>query len=258
MLRFLFSVLFFSLILPGDQTQELPIGFTPKEWQNRDVIKQWGNRTDPPPGPVRNVAEYDPMQGVLIRYPFGISTSVIREMAEDVIVYCLVSSSSQNSAYNSMNNADVNMDNVEFILGSTQTLTNIDIKEPGTVAGLWNTHRSDMTRSGYYLSSVDALSTGDDIENYEFALYDAYPNPFNPSTTIGYEVPYSMFISLNVYDISGRLVKKLDNGFKNTGIHSIVWDGKDNFGNTVSNGLYIYRLDSDADISISNKIIFMK
>ena len=121
MLRILFSVVFFSLTLSEDQTQELPIGFTPEEWQNRDVIKQWGNRTDPPPGPVRNVAEYDPMQGVLIRYPFGISTSIIREMAEDVIVYCLVSSSQQNTAYNSMNNADVDMNNVEFILGSTDS-----------------------------------------------------------------------------------------------------------------------------------------
>ena len=147
---------------------------------------------------------------------------------------------------------------LEFILGSTQTLTNIDIKETGNVTGLWNTHRADMQRSGYYLSTVNALSVGDDIENYEFALYDAYPNPFNPSTTIGYEVPYSMLISLNVYDISGRLVRKLDNGFKNTGIHSVIWDGKDNFGNTVSNGLYVYRLDSDSNISISNKIIFMK
>ena len=147
---------------------------------------------------------------------------------------------------------------LEFILGSTQTLTNIDIKENGNIDGLWNTHRADMARSGYYLSSVDALNIGDDIENYQFLLYNAYPNPFNPSTTIGYELPYAMSISLNVYDISGRLVRKLDNGFKNLGIHYVIWDGKDNFGNTISNGLYIYRLDSDADISISNKIIFMK
>ena len=61
------------------------------------------------------------MQGVLIRYPFGISTSLIREMSEDVIIYCLVSSWSENSAYNSMDNANVNMDNVEFIIGSTDS-----------------------------------------------------------------------------------------------------------------------------------------
>ena len=101
--------------------KELPIGFTESELKNKHLIGLNVRETDPPPGPVRNIAEYEPMQGVLIRYPFGISTSLIREMAEDVIIYCLVSSSSQNSAYNSMNNAGVDMNNVEFITGSTDS-----------------------------------------------------------------------------------------------------------------------------------------
>ena len=70
---------------------ELPIGFTPEEWENRHLIDEMGYRTDPPQAPIRNIAEYEPMQGVLIRYPFGISTTLIRAMAEDVTVYCLVS-----------------------------------------------------------------------------------------------------------------------------------------------------------------------
>ena len=84
---------------------------------------------------------------------------------------------------------------LELIIGSTQTLTNIDIKEAGNVDGMWNTHRANMARTGYFKSTVEALSVNDGIQDYEFALYDAYPNPFNPSTTIGYEVPYSMSIS---------------------------------------------------------------
>ena len=102
-------------------SSELPIGFTEDEWNNRHLINEMGRETDPPIGPVRNIAEYEPMQGALIRYPFGISTSIIREIAEDVKVYCLVSSGLQNSAYNSMNSASVNMDNVEFILGGTDS-----------------------------------------------------------------------------------------------------------------------------------------
>ena len=147
---------------------------------------------------------------------------------------------------------------LELIMGSTQTLTNIDIKEAGNIDGMWSTHRANMARTGYYKSEVEALSVNDDIQDYEFALYDAYPNPFNPSTTIGYELPSTMFISLNIYDISGRLVRKLDSGVKNIGIHSMVWDGKDNFGNIVSNGLYIYKLETSQMSAISNKIIFMK
>jgi agmatine deiminase len=80
-----------------------------------------GRETDPPPGPIRNIAEYERMEGVLIRYPFGISTAVIAEMSEDVTVYCLVSSSQQNSANSSMENGGVNMGNVVYVTGSTDS-----------------------------------------------------------------------------------------------------------------------------------------
>ena len=106
-----------SVLISG----ELPKGLTNWELQNMHIIDEMRVRTDPPPGPIRNIAEFEPMQGVLIRYPFGISTSIIREMAEDVIIYCLVSSNNQTNAYNSMNNAGVDMNNVEFVLGSTNS-----------------------------------------------------------------------------------------------------------------------------------------
>jgi len=117
----MFRRLIITIFFTGVLFAELPIGFTEEEWNNRHLIQEMGHRTDPPPAPVRNIAEFEPMDGVLIRYPFGISTSIIREMAEDVTIYCLVSSGLQNNAYNSMNDAAVNMDNVEFILGSTDS-----------------------------------------------------------------------------------------------------------------------------------------
>ena len=109
MIKILLLVLLNSALFSFD---ELPIGFTKSEWANRHLIQDMGRETDPPIGPIRNIAEYEPMQGALIRYPFGISTSIIQEIAEDLKVYCLVSSGLQNSAFNSMNNAGVDMDNV--------------------------------------------------------------------------------------------------------------------------------------------------
>ena len=147
---------------------------------------------------------------------------------------------------------------LEILIGSTQTLVSIDIKESGSADGYWNTHRSNMHRDGHFVSSEDALGVDDEIYDYQFALNKAFPNPFNPSTTIGFEIPHSMGVSLNVYDISGRLVKVLINEIRHRGIHSIVWDGTDNSGVSVSNGLYVYKLTSDQNISLSNKIIFMK
>ena len=119
MYKKIFILVLFSLNLFA--VEELPIGFTPQELLQKDMIGANSRDTDPPEGPVRNIAEYERMEGVLIRYPFGISTSIISEMAEDVTIYCLVSSSLQNSAYNSMSNAGVNMNNVEFITGSTDS-----------------------------------------------------------------------------------------------------------------------------------------
>jgi len=108
-------------ILLSDSIEELPIGFSLEELEKKHLIGLNSRETDPPAPPVRNIAEYERMEGVLIRYPLGISTSIIREMAEDVTIYCLVSSSLQNSAYNSMNSAGVDMNNVEFVIGSTDS-----------------------------------------------------------------------------------------------------------------------------------------
>ena len=117
-ITFIFIV---NLFAENSNDGELPQGLTKEEKTKLHIIHEMGRETDPPQFPIRNIAEFERMQGVLIRYPFGISTSLIREMAEDVVIYCLVSSGSQSSAYNSMNNAGVDMNNVEFILGSTDS-----------------------------------------------------------------------------------------------------------------------------------------
>ena len=92
MIKIILTYFYLSLLF----TSELPIGFTTEELENKYLIDEMGSRTEPPQGPIRNIAEYEPMQGVLIRYPFGISSSLIAAMAEDVKIYCLVSSNSQN------------------------------------------------------------------------------------------------------------------------------------------------------------------
>ena len=178
MINLILTGLFLTLSMGSELIQEeLPIGFTPSEWENRHIINDMGHRTDPPPGPVRNIAEYEPMQGVLIRYPFGISTSLISEMSEDVTIYCLVSSSQQNSAYNSMNSGNVNMENVEFILGSTDSYWTRDYGpwwvvdgngDMGIVDFTYNRPRPNDNNAPYKVSehldvpyySADFISTG--------------------------------------------------------------------------------------------------
>ncbi len=76
------------------------------------------------------------------------------------------------------------------------------------------------------------------------ALYSNYPNPFNPTTTIHYDLPAEMKVKLSIYNISGQLVKRLVADQQVAGRYSVEWNGTDENGNTLSSGAYIYRLDA--------------
>lgn len=78
-----------------------------------------------------------------------------------------------------------------------------------------------------------------------YELRQNYPNPFNASTTITYTVPKGGDggIYLDVFDITGRKVRTLDSGFKTVGTYEVLWDGTDDSGRLLANGVYIYRLE---------------
>ena len=76
-----------------------------------------------------------------------------------------------------------------------------------------------------------------------FALYQNTPNPFNPATTIRYDVPTGGGrVRIDIYDVSGRLVRTLVDGAESPGEKSVVWDGTDDRGIAVSTGVSFYRL----------------
>jgi hypothetical protein len=78
----------------------------------------------------------------------------------------------------------------------------------------------------------------------DYRLEQNYPNPFNPNTTIQYTIPINRKVSIKVYNITGQLVRTLvDNELVNAGTHSVVWNGKNEFGRTVSTGMYLYSLE---------------
>ncbi len=78
--------------------------------------------TDPPEGEIRNVGEFDPMQGVLVRYPFGIPIELVKEMADDATVITLVANASQQQTVTTQyQNNNVNLDNCEFLIAQTDS-----------------------------------------------------------------------------------------------------------------------------------------
>ena len=77
--------------------------------------------TPPPTEAPRFVAEFEPMQGVTIRYPLGIPLSLVKSLAENCQVYCIVSQYQQSSARSSFNNAGVNLDRVTFVIANSDS-----------------------------------------------------------------------------------------------------------------------------------------
>lgn len=92
-------------------------------------------------------------------------------------------------------------------------------------------------------TSITAVTDLPDNIPLQFELYPNYPNPFNPSTTISFDLNIANNISLIVYDAMGREIKRLtDYEFFYPGKHQIVWDGKNNSNQSVSSGVYYYKL----------------
>ncbi len=93
--------------------------------------------------------------------------------------------------------------------------------------------------------------------NYDYHLFPNYPNPFNPTTTIKYNIPKTSNVVLKIYNLIGQEIATLVNEKQNAGEKSVIWNGKDHSGQRVSSGVYIYQLKAD-DYTKNRKMIFMK
>ena len=88
-------------------------------------------------------------------------------------------------------------------------------------------------------------------------LHDAYPNPFNPITTIKYDIPYDNFVNLSIFNLAGEKIKTLLNERKKPGLRSVQWDAKNDLGQPVSAGMYIYTIQM-GDFRQTKKMVFLK
>ena len=91
----------------------------------------------------------------------------------------------------------------------------------------------------------------------ELAVMSNYPNPFNPSTTISFSIPNAGRAQLSVYSITGQKIRTLLSGPMTAGMHSVIWDGKDDEGKPTSSGVYLAHLRVGKTVSC-HKMLFMK
>lgn len=108
-----------------------------------------------------------------------------------------------------------------------------------------------------YFLVTEASSGSDDPVVPALSTLQAYPNPFNPSTTIAFSMASPGSAQVKIYNLKGQLLRTLWDGDLSSGEHSFVWDATDDGGRALASGLYLCRLDCGGRM-ITRKLVLMK
>ena len=104
---------------------------------------------------------------------------------------------------------------------------------------------------------VAILTIDEDVLPEDFALHQNYPNPFNPTTQIQYDLPEDQFVTIAIYDVIGRNVRTLMNANQTAGYHTIHWDARNDMGEGISAGMYIYTIQA-GEFRATKKMVLLK
>ncbi len=114
-------------------------------------------------------------------------------------------------------------------------------------------NRSDLTN----WSEAEISGVGDSSLPQRVALYPAAPNPFNPATTISFDLPRDQHVRLAVYSIDGHLVTELVNEVRGAGTNHCLWRGTNHAGQRVASGTYVYRMETEG-FTDSGRLMLLK
>jgi len=138
-------------------------------------------------------------------------------------------------------------DTATIFLSKTEPLVQVpdSLLDDTQPAGLWT------ARYKWVITTTNVREREPSLPS-AFQLYPNFPNPFNPATTISYDIPEASFVSLKVFDINGREVRAIFNGFQEAGKYEITFDAS-----TLASGVYVYKLEA-GKFSASGRMILNK
>lgn len=140
----------------------------------------------------------------------------------------------------------------ELLVGSP-ALTFVDTPPSSGTYYYWVADVDAAGRSTFHGPVIASLITAPD----QFRLVQNKPNPFNPQTTIEYDLPRKSHVAIRIYDMLGREVRTLVDAMQPAGFHQIVWNGRDQTGNTLGSGVYLYTMTAGA-FTESKKMLLLK
>jgi hypothetical protein len=131
------------------------------------------------------------------------------------------------------------------------------------IENIWDLDMSGVVNDGYpYLWYQDGDATSLDVSDAPvlpdgFVMHKNYPNPFNPTTTITYDLPDQAKVTLGIFDLLGKKIKTLVNQSQDAGNKTAVWDGTDDLGRQVSAGVYLYQIQA-GEFTQTRKMLLLK
>jgi len=109
----------------------------------------------------------------------------------------------------------------------------------------------------YFYSNLVGVDNTSETLPQKFTLEQNFPNPFNPFTTLRYDLPEDALVNITIYDMLGRKVKTLVNTTQDAGFKSVIWDATNNQGRPASAGVYLYNLQAGEFVK-TKKMVLLK
>lgn len=141
--------------------------------------------------------------------------------------------------------------------GTVNETRNYEYQDNRLKAGMYKYRLKQVDYNGnfeyFYPANTESVTIA---EPFEFSLSQNYPNPSNPLSRIDYALPFAGHVNLTVFDVTGKVVKELVNGYQNSDFHTVLFDGS-----SISSGIYFYRITLTTDnaaISRTMKMVLVK
>ena len=118
-------------------------------------------------------------------------------------------------------------------------------------------NKAQLTQARFNDGTIvaEALQTAGTVQPAGFALHANWPNPFNPETTIAFDLPQAGGVELQIFDVLGQSVRTLVAKSLPAGSHQVVWNGLDESGAKVSSGVYVYRLQAAQQVHLRRMLL---
>jgi hypothetical protein len=155
--------------------------------------------------------------------------------------------------------ADIDQDgDPEVISGISNGVFALDIKTEFGTKHPWKTYRGNYMRTGYFKDNQTVGTQPQELPQTSPQLFAAYPNPFNPTTNIAFNISQPAQVEIGIYNLKGQKIKTLTHQQYEKGKHILVWNGKDEQTRSVASGVYFYKMQVDGNTTDVRKCMLIK